>query len=227
MNRPNVDERFWLLADSGCHGLLSAIESAELESLLAGNGELCRLYLDYCQLHTDLHFFVGAEQALDTVRARLVDESHAEPASADLPPADLPAQTAVDASPVLGFLATAVHVAASWLSSPKVLAIAVVGGLATYFAGLMISIAISRAYSDQRSAKDQQSEPLAGARRGSSRPPNVGGRIVRPGPILAESCRRARRAWPRESWNSNSTAGPACASKAPPSLHPDRASAWS
>ncbi len=50
---------------------------------------------------------------------------------------------------VLGFLTTAGQLSASWLASPKMLTITVFGGLATYFVGLMISIAISRAYVDR------------------------------------------------------------------------------
>jgi len=63
------------------------------------------------------------------------------------------------AGPVLGFLGTALQLSATWLSSPKFLALAVVGSLTTYFVGLMISILISRAYRDDRIPLDRAEPP--------------------------------------------------------------------
>ncbi len=83
-----------------------------------------------------------------------------------LKPELLSPPTAADpASPVLGFLAPAVNVAASWLTSPKVLALALLGSLATYFAGLMISIAISRARLTDRNAQQRAESPAVAAAR--------------------------------------------------------------
>ena len=115
------------------------------------------------------------------------------------------------ASPVLGFLGTALHLSATWLASPKILAMAVLGGLATYFVGLMISIAISRAYRRDRSPQDR-AEPPAHAPARIIAACDVDGK-ARPWRIWGRSCRRARHAWPRESSNSNSTAAPAFASR--------------
>ena len=67
-------------------------------------------------------------------------------------------------SSVLGFSGSAVHVSANWLSSPKVLALTVFGCLGTYFLGLMISIAISRAFLTDRRAQERSEPPAAPAR---------------------------------------------------------------
>ena len=68
-------------------------------------------------------------------------------------------------SPVLGFLGAAVNLSVAWFSSPKALALTVVGGLLTYFVGLVISIAISRAAAprDARSVAQTPAESRTGA----------------------------------------------------------------
>ena len=61
--------------------------------------------------------------------------------------------------PILGFLSDAARLSATWLSSPKVLALTVVGCLGTYFLGLMVSIAISRASFADRQAQERAESP--------------------------------------------------------------------
>ncbi len=70
---------------------------------------------------------------------------------------------------MLGFLGTAIHLPSAWLTSPKVLAVAVVSGFASYFLGLVISIAISRGWNDARNTANSSAGGTAaqGARVGS------------------------------------------------------------
>ncbi len=139
------------LINAACCDELSDDQLPRLEALVCESDSARHEYLRAFEMATTIRFCVktsrAAQQAIDRVEAAI---------------AAAPETPQTHRSPILGFLGTAVSVSAAWLSSPKVLAITVMGGLATYFVGLMISIAISRAFLSDRHAQ-QSAEPPAAA----------------------------------------------------------------
>jgi hypothetical protein len=65
-------DRFWWLVDKRCSFPLNREEIVELDSYLTTDAALQRSYLDFCQLHTDLHLAISTQQALTKVQA-LID----------------------------------------------------------------------------------------------------------------------------------------------------------
>ena len=88
----------------------------------------------------------------------------------------------VDAAPaspnptVTGFLGTVVNLSTAWLASPKALALTVAGGLGTYFVGLVVSLAISRIYSEQSAEHARRNRSGRASENPGERRCSVGGR---------------------------------------------------
>ncbi len=164
-----ADAELWSLIEAHCDGVATPDEKTRLESRLEADADVRRFFVAYMQEQAQIAWLARGERA---------------------PQAGAQSAPAARTSPVLGFLGAAARLSVPLLSSPRTLALTVAGGLVTYFIGLMISIAISRADFGQHNPQDQI-EALSGARRGSSRPPDVAGRIGRPGRIRAALCRPA------------------------------------
>ncbi len=139
---------------AACHGTASDTQLTDLGALLSADLGALDEYILRVELHSRL--------AVD-VHHHFNNHAPALPASDDRARAQiLPSQLNVQGkSPVLGFLGAAMQLSASWLASPKVLALTVVGCLGTYFLGLMISIAVSRAFLTDRQAQERADSPPA------------------------------------------------------------------
>ncbi len=125
-----------LLADQ-VDGIASPEVHTRLELLLDTSEPARQFYVDYLDLHANLLWERGGFGGATLERLAGLP---------NLPMADANDDRGRGESTVLGFLSIAAQLSASWLSSPKALALTVVGCLGTYFLGLIISIAVSRAY---------------------------------------------------------------------------------
>jgi len=79
---PGNSQRFWWLADKQCSFSLDNAEIVELESYLTAEATLQQPYLDFCQLHTDLHLAISTQQALTKVQALIDIVAEALPVAA-------------------------------------------------------------------------------------------------------------------------------------------------
>ena len=131
-------EELWLLIGRICDGEATPMEVASLERQLQADPRALDLFVAYLSVHAELQWRQrGSSSACqnDVVASGPVRQG--------------------PSSPALGFLGRATQFSTSWLASPKVLALTVVGCLATYFLGLIISLAITRAYLGERDVADR------------------------------------------------------------------------
>lgn len=70
-DKPRLHPRLHQLLDAACDGLLTAEQTAELETILRADREAWRLYREYCQLHVDLHFLLCGDRVREAVQAEL------------------------------------------------------------------------------------------------------------------------------------------------------------
>jgi hypothetical protein len=78
------DELHALIA-SACNAPLSTADAATLEQLLADNPAAVDLYLDQCELHTDLRFVLRTQSLDERVAEQIRAESEERAAVSDQP----------------------------------------------------------------------------------------------------------------------------------------------
>ena len=154
----NLRAEFDRLLAEACEGFASPQALSWLEHLFAQHAELQLHYLIYMHMRViaERRNWSGHVSATNDDSTGIVQptpasgfpaipESRLSPTRGDAPPS----------TGSLGFLGPILSVPLAWLSSPRVLALTVVGCLATYFLGLVISLAITRAYLDDRKIAGQ------------------------------------------------------------------------
>ncbi len=184
------------LLDRLCEGRIDPSGLDRLQQLVVESAGALQYYRSYVQLHGMLRATAGAGLPDAAGLPRL--ESAPPSAGAGSHPAGAP----------LSFPAIIVNLSAAWLTSPKALALTVVGGLLTYFVALAVSIAISRtAWVDR---DQRRSGALPKRRPELSAPTRHGGEIERIQGTSPPTLWSASRTWrvglstsslPREPWS--------------------------
>ena len=113
------------LASRMCDGNLLLAEIERLEDILRSDPTARRFYYDLIQLHGELDWAHGKLQTRSGAN-RFTLAAGNWSLEANGHPSRLPV-TSADISPVLGYLGPAVNLVTRWLSSPKILALVVVG----------------------------------------------------------------------------------------------------